>query len=119
MNDVVVKAPALTVAYVVKGFFERAETIDASGTTLEVLAREAGELAMVDRLCALADLVEAAWLALPENSFAGVWEYEVSEEFGRLLFEYAKGHMKLPTNDEAPQLVASVVECARAAHGED
>lgn len=107
------KAPAITVAYVIKGFYQRAEAIDASGTTLDVLAREAGELEVVDRLCELADLVEAARLALPENSFAGVWEYEVSEEFGSLLFEYAKGHMKLPPNDAAVRLIQHTVEAAQ------
>lgn len=53
------KAPAITVAYVIKGFYQRAE------------------------------------------------------EFGSLLFEYAKGHMKLPPNDAAVRLIQHTVGAAQ------
>lgn len=108
-----VKAPSITVAYVVKGFFEAARAIDSSGASREALNRYAGELNTVDRLCDLADLVERAWLAIPADTlWSGVWEYEVSEVFGAALFEYAHTHQELPNNENAAGLIKNIVASA-------
>lgn len=108
-------APNITVAYVMKGFFGSAgylgQTLLAKKTLSQVLAEADAdsELETVEEMVNLAALVEEAWVQLPDDSYSGVWDYEISEPFGDAVAEYAIEHNDLPSVDWARAKIQELI----------
>ena len=99
--------PALTVAYVVKGFLSR---IDSSSDGWAAVAHHDGEMGLIQEVCDYADMVEEAWSDdLPEKGWAGVWDYEVSEVVGQWIGSYLHSHSEWPDQSAVRALINSLV----------
>ena len=86
----------MTLAYVVKGFWDYVNT---SGGHHEGSAAS-GEMELMQDVISAAASVQAAWDKREPNSFDGVWDYEISEEFGRWLAEKTHRGGDWPTQAE-------------------
>jgi hypothetical protein len=99
-------APPLTVAYVVKGFWNYITPLEVKSHPNPIYnceeIRNGGEIGLMSDLINRADYAEQEWqrrFANDDYGFAGVWEYEVSEVFGEDIAKYLVEHKRLP--DEA------------------
>lgn len=112
-----IKAPAITVAYVSKGFFEQFALITYGYRSLAEMCNHQGELECVEYIASLADLVERAWRKLMRkdpDGWGGVWEYDVSEVFGKKLADHVVSQCALPTEAQAQRMLDSIIENAQA-----
>lgn len=105
------KAPPITLAYVIKGFFSEVARLKINITPQ---TQRCGELDFVsEELIPLADLVEEAYNRCGQE-FEGCWEYEISEPYGAWLATC--GHSKstgrlerMPTKEEAATMLDLLV----------
>lgn len=93
-------APPLTYAYVTKGFCSVVYTDISSAVTSREVAGS-GEISMFYRLMALAELCEDKRDKEEVDDWPGVWDYDISEPFGRWVGEYAREFWELPTDEKA------------------
>lgn len=77
-------APAMTLAYVVKGFWEAVHTQKLQHYT-NVAESEIG---LTSDIIEAAAYCEVVWLTIDQDDNALVWDYEVSEPFGAWLATY-------------------------------
>lgn len=107
MPDNTPKAPPVTLAYVIKGFFSEVTRLSID---IKPQTERCGELHFVsEELIPFADLVEEAYHRCGQE-FAGCWEYEISETYGAWLATL--GHSKstgrlerMPTKAEAAAML--------------
>lgn len=107
MPDNTPKAPLVTLAYVIKGFFGEVArlAIDITPQT-----QRCGELDFVsEELIPFADLVEEAYHRRGQE-FEGCWEYEISEPYGAWLatlgYSVSTGRLeRMPTKAEAATML--------------
>lgn len=107
------QAPPLTIAYLVKGFFDCLHRINHGDKSLgELGATESSEMDAVERLTEYADMVEAAWQErfAGTDEWGGVWEYDVTEPFGEAIATHLVTERELPDDNRAKQLLASIIE---------
>lgn len=102
------EAPPLTIAYVVKGFWEAVARSDVDVTDWMP------EMDLMNRLIHAAEIIESRW---PHHcdDWPGVWEYDVSEPIGAWIAEeYQAGRIH---NDQAiADMVDQLVNEERKAH---
>lgn len=108
-------APSITVAYVMKGFFGSAgylgHTLLAKKSFRQLVAEgtDDSEIDAVGYIASLADLIEEAWQQLPDGSYSGAWDYEISEPFGDAVAEYAVEYNDLPSVDWARTKIQELI----------
>lgn len=107
-----VVAPQITLAYVVKGFWAEV----AKNPLPDSATEWAGEIGMVETLCDRANLVEQMWKTLGFKEVTGVWDYEISEPFGKWLAEQTKANSELPDEAECLAKLANLAT-AQNFHG--
>lgn len=94
-------APPLTIAYLIKGFTEifGHKPEERRKAKKRLVSRYESELDFYTHLCEIADQVELSWkIHVSEDSWAGVWDYDVSEPLGWWLGEYVLQHGELPSD---------------------
>lgn len=107
------QTPPLTIAYLVKGFFDCLHRINHGDKSLgELGATERSEMDAVERLTEYADMVEQLWQErfAGTDEWGGVWEYDVTEPFGDALAEHLTTYNELPDDTRAKQLLTSIIE---------
>lgn len=113
LTDNTPKADAITVAYVVKGFFSE---VASRGASIDPLTEQCCELGLVDELAEYALLVDKA-RGEQVLEFPGVWHYEVTEIFGQYLasawFNKKAGVVEqLPAKAEATAWLTTTIDKA-------
>ena len=100
--------PGTTYAYVALGFFRAIEGSDRKVYLLDVQGMS--ELDLVTELCNAADLVEERWkeIAAANSDWQGVWDYEVSEELGRLIASHTALNSELPNAEIIKQMLVKL-----------
>lgn len=107
------QAPPLTIAYLVKGFFDQLHRINHGDKSLgELGATPSGELEAVERLTEYADMVEQLWQERfsGTDEWGGVWDYDVTEPFGATIATCLIAEHELPDDTRAKQLLATIIE---------
>lgn len=107
MPDNTPKAPPVTLAYVIKGFFSEVTRLSID---IRPQTEKCGELDFVsEELIPFADLVEEAYHRCGQE-FEGCWEYEISEPYGAWLatlgYSTSTGRLeRMPTKAEAATML--------------
>lgn len=96
----------ITVAYIVKGFWSKADEIDLDTTNLDT----AGEIGLMEYLIGIEEIDTHAFEKL--GDFHLVWAYHISEPLGEWVAEQAKMHGMLPGKDAVRQQTQHLVELA-------
>lgn len=111
MNTTPNQTPPMTIAYVVKGFFEKLRSIGGGDEALSEATMQTGEMALVERLLEIADVVEATWVEKvnAEDGFPGVWDYEVSEPLGQWVAEKLAMTGEFPDMDAVKQTLENIL----------
>ena len=106
------QAPPLTIAYLVKGFFDCLHKISGGHQAFATATENCAEMEAVERLTEYADMVEQIWQErfADTDEWGGVWEYEVTEPFGDAIAEHLTAYNELPDDTRAKQLLASIIE---------
>lgn len=96
----------ITVAYIVKGFWSKADEIALDASRLCT----AGEIGLMEYLTGLEEIDSEAFSALGE--FHLVWAYHISEPLGEWVAEQAKMHGTLPDKDAVRRQTQHLIELA-------
>ena len=83
-----------------------------------IQAYEAGYLELVSELCVFAELSENLLAAIPDANYPGIYDYEVSTDFGKLFADFVLLHEETPSREDGKAMLIDLISAFFAQGGE-